>query len=90
MSRRERINLIRKPYQVFRFAGKHYAAALVITVEKRSDAYRVSRGYVAVLRRIINNHCKLGVKHFKHFNAVFFIERKQNFAIGIADKGVFL
>ena len=81
MSRREGNYLFAQRNEIFGFACEENCSAGVISVKKRADTDRISCGDELLFLSVVQNESKFGVKHFKHFAAVFTIERKENFTV---------
>ena len=88
VSRRERLDARAQADEVLRLAGKDDAAVLEIAVKQRADADGVARGDQAVLLRVVEDHRKLRVEHFKHLQPVLAVERQQDLAVGLTAEGI--
>ena len=87
---RKRRYFFAKSDEVFRLARKNDASALVVTVIKRTNADRVSRGYVLAASAVVNDACKLGVELCEHIDAVLEVHRQDYLAIAVALESVTL
>ena len=89
VSRRERHDILAHFHKVLSLACENDCTLFVMAVIKRSDTDRVSCGYVLACLCIIDNHCKLGIKHLEHINAVFTVHRENDLTVRAALKCIF-
>ena len=86
----ERINLLAQPHQVLGLGGKGDGAAVAVAVEQGPDADGVPGGDEPLSAGVIQHHGKLRIQVAEHVQAVLFVQRQDDLAVGIRPEGVAL